>query len=115
VDITDIFFVRDAKDKLKIHPDFTNNTLKVPVSIDAPGCVKKVKINLSIKYDTPERNSLNSLITGKVDDIKVYLALDFGDDAGVSYCTIVSTPEFDYIHSNSISNLRVYSLSELGK
>lgn len=115
IDITDIFFVRDPKGKLKIHQDFTNNTLKVPVAIDAPGCVKKVKINLSIKYDTPERNSLNSLITGKVDEVKVFLALDFGDDSGVSYCTIVSTPEFDYVHSNSISNLRVYSLSELGK
>lgn len=115
VDITDKFFVRDDKGKVKIHPDFTNNTLKVPVDIEAPGCVKPVTINLSVKYDTPERNALNSMIVNKVDQIKVYLALDFTDESGVSYCTIVSTPEYDYIHSNSISNLRVYNLKELGK
>ena len=115
VDITEMFLVRDPKGKLKIHPDFTNNTLKMPVTIEAPGCVKPVTINLSIKYDTPERNALNSLLVNKVEDIKIFLALDFGDDSGVSYCTIVNTPEFDYIHSNSIANLRVYSLKELGK
>lgn len=115
IDITELFFVKDDKNKWKIHPDFTNNTLKIPVPVEAPGCVKPVKINLSIKLDTPERNAMNSLIANKVEDIKVYLALDFNDDAGVSYCTIVSTPEFEYIHSNSISNLRVYSLKELGR
>lgn len=115
IDITDLFFVKDAKDKWKVHPDFTNNTLTVPVAIEAPGCVKPVTINLSVKYDTPERNALNSLIVNKVEQIKVFLALDFGNDAGVSFCTIVHTEKFDYIHSNSISNLRVYSLKELGK
>lgn len=115
IDITGLFFVKDEKGKWKIHPDFTNNTLKIPVDVEAPGCVKPVKINLSIKYDTPERNAFNSLIVNKVEDIKVYLALDFNDDAGVSYCTIVHTPDFEYIHSNSISNLRVYSLKELNK
>uniref|UniRef100_A0AAU8L0P7 Ribonuclease H n=1 Tax=Pantoea phage Survivor TaxID=3232176 RepID=A0AAU8L0P7_9CAUD len=115
VDITDLFFAKDPKGKLKIHPDFTNNTLKMQVPIEAPNCVKPVVINLSIKYDTPERNALNSLIANKVEEVKVYLALDFNDDSGVSYCTIVSTPDFDYIHSNSIANLRVYSLKELGK
>ena len=72
-------------------------------------------MNLSVKYDMPERNSLNSLIVNKVDNMKVYLALDFNDDAGVSYYTIVSTPDYDYIHSNSNANLRVYSLKELGR
>lgn len=115
VDITDMFFVTDAKGKLKIHPDFTNNTLKLPVKIDAPGCSKQVVVNLSVKYDTPERNAFNSLITNKVEDVKVFLALDFSDDSGVSYCTIVNTPDFDYIHSNSIANLRVYSVKELAK
>lgn len=115
IDITELFFVKDPKGKWKIHPDFTNNTLKMPVSIEAPGCIKPVTINLSMKFDTPERNALNSLIVNKVEDIKVFLALDFSDDSGVSYCTIVNTPEFDYIHSNSIANLRVYSLKELGK
>lgn len=115
VDITEQFFVTDAKGKIKMNPDFTNNTLKIPIPIAAPGCVKPVVINLSVKYDTPERNSLNSLIVNKVEDIKVYLALDFNDDAGVRYCTIVSTPDFDYIHSNSNANLRVYSLKELGQ
>lgn len=115
IDITEHFFVKDPKGKWKIHPDFTNNTLTVPIKIEVPICVKPVTINLSVKYDMPERNSLNSLIVNKVEDMKVYLALDFNDDAGVSYCTIVNTPEFDYVHSNSIANLRVYSLKELGK
>lgn len=115
LDITDHFFVKDPKGKWKLHPDFTNNTLTVPIKITAPGCVKPVTINLAIKYDTPERNSLNSLIVEKVEEIKVFLALDFNDPAGVSYCTIVTTPDFDYIHSNSIANLRVYSLKELGR
>lgn len=115
IEITDNFFVKDPKGKWKIHPDFTNNTLTVPIKIEAPGCVKPVTVNLSVKYDMPERNSLNSLIVNKVEDMKVYLALDFNDDAGVSYCTIVSTPDYDYIHSNSNANLRVYSLKELGR
>lgn len=115
IDITEHFFVKDPKGKWKIHPDFTNNTLKIPVNIEAPGCVKPVTINLSVKYDTPERNALNSLVVNKVEEIQVFLALDFNNEAGVSYCTIVHTPEFDYIHSNSISNLRVYNLKELGK
>lgn len=115
IDITESFFTKDTKGKFKIQPDFTNNTLKLPIMIEAPGCVKPVKINLSIKYDTPERNAFASLVNNKIEDIKVYIALDFNDEAGVSYCTIVETPDFDYIHSNSISNLRVYNLKELGK
>lgn len=115
VDITDKFFEKDAKGKWKINANFTNNTLTVPVVIDAPGCVKPVTINLSVKYDTPERNALNSLIVNKIEDIKVYVGLDFTNPSGVSYCTVVSTPDFNYIHSNSIANLRVYSLKELGK
>lgn len=115
IDITDRFFIKDAKDKWKIHPDFTNNTLSIPIKVDAPGCIKQIPINLAIKYDCPDRNAMNSLIVKKIEDIKVYLCLDFNDDAGVSYCTIVSTPDFDYIHSNSCANLRVYSLKELGK
>lgn len=115
VEITDKFFVIDDKGKYKINPDFTNNTLKVPVTIEAPGCVKKINVNLSVKYDTPERNAFNSLIVNKVTDIKVYLVLDFTDPSGVRYCTLVNTPDFNYIHSNSIANLRVYSIKELGQ
>lgn len=115
IDITHLFFVKDAKDKWKIQPDFTNNTLTIPVMVNVPCCVKPVKINLSIKYDTPERNAFNSLITNKEENIKVFLALDYSNDSGVSYCTITSTDTFDYIHSNSSSHLRVYSLKELGR
>lgn len=115
VEITDLFFVKDEKGKYKINPDFTNNTSKVVVPIKVSGCVKPVKINLSIKYDTPERNAFNSLVATKQSDIHVYLALDFTNQAGVKYCTITTTPDFEYIHSNSISNLRVYSLKELGQ
>lgn len=113
-DITDYFFdFSDKKPKLK--NEFSNTTIKIPIPVECPGCVMPVKINLSVSYDCPNRNSLASLLKNKVEDIKIYLALDFNDPAGVSYCTIVSTPDFEYIHSNSISNLRVYSLKELGR
>ena len=113
-DITDYFFVKEGG-KTKIRTDFVVSTLKVVVPIISPDCPKPVKINLSVNYDTPGRNQFNSLIKDKIDDIKVYLMLNFNDPAGVSYCTITSTPDFDYVFSNSISNLRVYSLKELGR
>lgn len=115
IDITDKFFERDTKGKWKLAKDFTMNTLTIPVPIQAPGCIKDVVINLSVKYDTPERSALNSLINTKVPEFKVYIGLDFEDPAGVLYYTVVETPEFTYIHCNSCSNLRVYSLKELGR
>lgn len=114
VDITNYFFVQDGK-KVKISPEFTTNTLKFSIPVNSPHCVKPVPINLSIKYDCPDRNSFNSLLKDKITDIKVFLVLDFSNEAGVSYSTITTTPDFDYVHSNSIANLRVYSLRELGR
>lgn len=115
LDITDKFFEQDAKGKWKIHSDFTNNTLTVPVMIDAPGCVKQVKINLAIRYDIPERNALNSIINNKITDFKVWVGLDFNDEAGVHYYTVIQTPDWNLVHCNSCASLRVYSLKELGK
>lgn len=115
LDITDKFFEQDAKGKWKIHSDFTNNTLTVPIMIDAPGCVKQVKINLAIRYDIPERNALNSIINNKITDFKVWIGLDFNDDAGVMYYTVIQTPDFNLVHCNSCASLRVYNLKELGK
>lgn len=114
IDITDKFFVK-VNDKLKLSPEFTNEIIKYPIFIDSPHCPNKVKIQLSIKYDTPERNSLNSLIASKVNDAKVWLILDFSNEGGVSYGTITETPDFNYIHVNSNGNLHVYSLKELGR
>lgn len=114
-DITDLFFVKDEKGKVKIHPGFTNNTITLPIPVECPGCVKPVTINLAIKYDCPERNALNSLINNKVPEFKVWLGMDFNDDAGVKYYTIIETPEYNYIHCNAVGNLRVYSLKELGR
>lgn len=115
IDITDRFFEKDQKDKWKLASNFTMNTLTIPIAIQAPGCVKDVTINLAIKYDTPERSALNSIIKEKNAEFKVYLGLDFQDEAGVVYYTIVDTPGYTYIHANSCSNLRVYSLKELGR
>lgn len=113
-DITDYFFDFTGK-KPKIKDDFVQSTIKLFIPIESPDCVKPVKITLSIRYDCPDRNSFNSLLKNKIEDVKVYLVLDFSDPAGVRYSTITSTPDFDYIHSNSIANLRVYSLRELGR
>lgn len=115
VDITDKFFVTDEKNKVKINPNFTNSTLTIPVSVECPGCVKPVTINLSIKYDIPDRTALNSIVNNKLTDFKVWLGLDFNDEAGVRYYTIIETPEYHYVHSNAVSNLRVYNLKELGR
>lgn len=113
-DITGLFFDFTGK-KPKIHDEFAQTTIKFFVNVDSPDCVKPVKIALSVRYDCPDRTSYNSLLKNKVEDIKVFLALDFSDPAGVRYCTITSTPDFDLVHSNSISNLRVYNLKELGR
>ena len=114
MDITDYFLEKTDK-KVKISPEFTAQTLKFNIPIEAPGCVMPVKIGLSISYDCPSRNAFAGLLKEKIEDIKVWLMLNFNDPAGVSFCTIVTTPEFDYIHSNAASNLRVYSLRELGR
>lgn len=113
-DITDYFLDFSGK-KVKLKGDFTQATIKMIIPIEAPGCIKPVKLTLSLPYDCPDRNNFSNLIKSGVSDIKVYLVLDFNDSAGVKYCTIITTPEFDYIHSNSISNLRVYNLKELGR
>jgi hypothetical protein len=115
VDITDRIFEQDAKGKWKINAGFTQNTLTIPVKIDAPGCVKPVTINMGVRYDMPDRSAFNSLIVGKVPEFKVYVGLDFCDPAGVAYYTMVETPDFNYIHANSCANLRVYNLKELGR
>ncbi|QDH47054.1 ribonuclease [Aeromonas phage LAh10] len=115
VDITNLFYLTDEKGKVKIHPGFTNNTITIPIPVECPGCVKPVTINLAIKYDCPERNAFNSLINNKVVDFKVWLGLDFSNESGVRYYTIIETPEFNYIHSNASANLRVYNLKELGR
>lgn len=115
VDITDKFFVTDEKNKIKINPNFTNSTLTMPVPVECPGCVKPVTINLSIKYDVPDRSALNSILNNKITEFKVWLGLDFNDEAGARYYTIIETPDYHYVHSNAVSNLRVYNLRELGR
>lgn len=114
MDITDLFFIKE-KNKLKLNPNFNNTVLTLPIKIDSPKCPNPVTINLSVSLDCPSRNSFNSLIKDKVEDVKVWLGLSFVNAAGVNYFTIVETPEFDYILTNSIANLKVYSLKELGK
>ena len=114
MDITDHLFTFDDG-KVKIHPEFVQTTLQFKIMIESPDCVKPVKLSISPRYDMPDRNSFNSLIKEKITDIKVYLILDFCDTAGFRYSTLTSTPDFDYLHSNSIANLRVYNLRELGR
>lgn len=114
VDITDKFFVKE-NNKLKISPDFTQNTLKITVPVTSPHCIKPVKINLGVRYDTPSRNEFNALIKDKVKDVSVYLVLNFSNPAGCEYKLIVDTPEFTFVYTNACANKRVYSLAELGR
>lgn len=113
-DITDLLFDFTGK-KPKLQDDFTQSTIKLFVTVDSPDCPKPVKITLGVRYDMPDRNAYGSLLKNKIEDIKVYLVLDFTDEGGIRYSTITTTPEFDYCHTQAIANLRVYSLRELGR
>lgn len=115
LDITDLVFIRDEKGKLKINPEFDNNTLKLQVKIPSPHCKNMVRINLSVKYDIPSRNAFNSIIVNKLNDVKIWLCLNFNNPTGVIYYTLTQTEKYDYLHANSIANIHYYSVREIGK
>lgn len=113
-DITDELFVVEENKKqvkrIKLRPEFTQNVSVHYTNVEHRMAKKLVRIMLSIGYDLPERNSLNTVTDV---DVKVWVAADTTNDKGVRYCTIIETKDYLYIHSSSGANLRVLSLSEL--
>lgn len=115
-DITDMIFLKEENKKgevkIKIHPDFKQNTPSFKVNVEHPNAVKKVPVILGIGYDIPERNCLNSITDPNVE---VWLAVDTHNQKGLRYCTVVKADDYIYVHTSGIANLRVLSLAELGQ
>lgn len=113
-DITDELYLfeenKKGDKKVKLRPEFTQNTAVHYTNVEHRNANKKVRIMLSIGFDLPERNSLSSVTDTSV---KVWVAVDTTNDVGLRYATVVETDDFLYIHSSFGSNLRVLSKKEL--
>lgn len=115
-DITDELYSFDENGKgvvkVKLRPEFTQNVSVHYTEVEHRNCKKPVKIMLSIGYDLPERNALNSVTDTSV---KVWVAVDTTNDIGLRYSTLVMTDNYIYIHTSAGANLRVLSVAELKK
>lgn len=115
LDITDHIYLKEANKKgdikLKLNPLFTQNTDTIKVPGEHPKAVKPVPIILSVGYDLPERNGLNSV---EDTNVKVWLNLDSFNDNCLIYRTIVETSDWIYINTSAVANVRVLNKSELG-
>lgn len=116
IDITDEFFIKteNKKGDIKVTLNPAFNTLKsvFKFTVEHPNAVKPVTLTLSVGYDMPDRNSFNSVTCPNA---KVWLAADTRNSKGVRYCTLVETDDHIYIHTSAEANLKVLSLSELGR
>lgn len=115
VDITDLIYEKETNGKgvtkLKLHPEFKQGTLVLKYNAFHPKAVCPVPLMLSVGYDIPERNGFNSITDPNV---KVWLDLDFSNDACLIYRTIVETEDFNYLFSSGGANVRVLNKKELG-
>lgn len=115
-DITDEIYVKETNgkgvEKLKLNPAFTQLTEAIKVKVNHPNSKKSVPIMLSVGYDLPDRNSFNT-----VEDpgVRVWVVTDTRNKEGIRYSTLVQTEDYVYIHTAAVSNLRVLTLSELGR
>lgn len=114
-DITPLFFQEETTKKglikRKLHEDFKQNTSTIVVEVEHPKAIKPIPLILSIGYDVPDRNSLNSCIK---DNVKVWLGYDVQNDNGIRYFCVVEAEEWVYIQMSAVANLRVLSVKELG-
>lgn len=115
IDITDKFYVKETNKKgvvkLKLNPDFKQQTSVVKVDGSHRLVKGVVPIMLGVGYDTPDRNSFNSVTDPEV---KVWCNLDSSNDAAVIYRTLVETSEWIYLHSTAKgANIRVLNKKEL--
>lgn len=115
IDITDRFFVDEENKKgivkRKLHPDFKQNTSTIKVEVEHRNAIKPVPLIISVGYDLPDRNSLNSCCD---EFAKVWLGVDTQNDKGVRYYCVVATDNWIYIQASAVANLRVLNIKELG-
>lgn len=115
-DITDKIYVTETNKKgdvkLKIAPEFGMNTDVIKVKVEHRKAVEPIVLTLGVGYDLPERNAFNSVTDPNV---KVWCVVDTQNDKGCRFCTVTETPDFIYIHTSGIANLRVLSMKELGR
>lgn len=115
-DITDLFYEDETNKKgvvkRKLNSEFTQKTSTVKVIVEHPNAVIPVPLILSIGYDIPDRNSLNSC-TGE--NVKVWLGYDVSNSNGIRYFCVVESEHWIYIQMSSVANLRVLNIKELGR
>lgn len=115
-DITNIIFEKlsnkKGEIKLKLQPDFTQNTQTFKVNVEHRKAVKAVPITLSVGYDLPERNAFNSV---KDPDVQVWVNIDEANDGCLIYRIIVKAEDWIYIHASGCANVRVLNKAELGR
>lgn len=114
--ITDLIYTKEVNGKgvtkLKIHPDFNQLRTTIKIDVTHPESVKPVPIMMSVGYDIPERNAFNSV---EDPNVEVWVMTDTRNKQGLRYHTLVVTDEFIYVHTSAIANLRVLTVSELGR
>lgn len=114
-DITDLIYKKEENKngvvKVKLHSDFNAQRPTFKVMVNHPKVSKPIPIILSVGYDLPERNSLNSVSDP---DVKVWVVTDTRNDQGLRYSTLVETNDFIYVHTCAAANLRVLTVAELG-
>lgn len=114
IDITDRIYdkVANKKGDIKVSlvKELTPTTDFIKINVEHRNAKKPIPIIVSFKYDLPERNGLNSV---EHPDVKVWVVVDTRLHKGLSYYTIVETPDWIYINTNAVGNLRIISEKEL--
>lgn len=114
IDITDRIYdkIPNKKGDIKVSlvKELTPTTDFIKVSVEHRNAKKPIPIIVSFRYDLPERNGLNSV---EDPEVKVWLVVDTRLHKGLTFYTIVETPEWVYINTNAVGNLRIISEKEL--
>lgn len=97
--------------KVKLVPNFTQSLNILKVDVHHRKAVKAVPITLSVGYDLPERNALNSVTDPNVE---VWVNVDQQNDGCLIYRTIVKAENWVYVQTSGCANVRVLNKSELG-
>lgn len=114
IDITDKIYdkVANKKGDIKVSlvKDLTTVTDFIKIDVTHRNAKKPVPITVSFRYDLPERNGLNSV---DHPDVAVWVVADTRLHKGIMFYTIVATPDWVYINTNAVGNLRILSEKEL--
>lgn len=115
INITDKIYVEEINGKgvkkLKMSPNFKQSTLSLRVDATHSKAVKPVPLILSVSYDLPTRNALNSV---EDVDVEVWVNVEESDEKCLRYRTITVTNDWIYIQTSAGANVRVLNTAELG-